>query len=436
MAMVKTTDNPTADLPPTSTGYSLDQYVQAATRENTRRSYQFAIEHFEVTWGGFLPTTAEQVARYLVDHAEQLAISTLRQRLAALAVWHTEQGFPDPTKAPVVKKVLKGIRELHPHRPSQAMPLQIEQLTALIEWMNGRIQQAERDHDRPRVLAWSRNRALVLIGFWRGFRSDELCRMRVEHTEAALNQGIRIYLPRSKADRDGLGETFQTPALAQLCPVQAYIQWMEVARLEEGPVFQGINRWGQLSGKALHPNSLIALLRTWLAQAGIEGARGFSSHSLRRGFASWASSNQWDLKALMEYVGWKDVSSALRYIDLQAPFQNAVQLAASTPVVIDPQPKEETLTLEVYLTLERYHKGVRSMKKAREGLERFYLQPYRMQKVDHARYQYLIQVPYRSGEDLDEWMGELLQDMHDLAQNHQCLLDIAFKDPENGRFWD
>ena len=46
----------------------------------------------------------------------KLAHNTLKQRLAVLAQWHIDQGFPDPTKAPLVKKVLKGIRELHPEK--------------------------------------------------------------------------------------------------------------------------------------------------------------------------------------------------------------------------------------------------------------------------------------------------------------------------------
>jgi hypothetical protein len=33
---------------------AIDRYLEAATRENTRRSYQSAIRHFEVDWGGFL----------------------------------------------------------------------------------------------------------------------------------------------------------------------------------------------------------------------------------------------------------------------------------------------------------------------------------------------------------------------------------------------
>lgn len=80
----------------------VDLYVKAATRDNTRRSYRSAIEHFEVSWGGFLPATSDSVARYLADYSETLSINTLKQRLAALAQWHIDQGMPDPTKAPLL----------------------------------------------------------------------------------------------------------------------------------------------------------------------------------------------------------------------------------------------------------------------------------------------------------------------------------------------
>jgi hypothetical protein len=87
----------------------LDQFVKSTTRDNTCKAYQGAVRHFELEWGGFLPATAESVARHLVDHTETLSVNTLRQRLAALAQWHLDQGFPDPTKAPIVKKVFRGV---------------------------------------------------------------------------------------------------------------------------------------------------------------------------------------------------------------------------------------------------------------------------------------------------------------------------------------
>jgi len=291
------------------------RYLEAATRDNTRRSYRQAIEHFEVTWGGLLPATADSVACYLADHAQTHAINTLRQRLAALSRWHQDQGFPDPTKAALVKQVLKGIREVHPARERQARPLQLEQLARLVDWLERSIGEARTRDDRKTLLAMTRNKALVLIGFWRGFRSDELCRLRIEHIEVQPGTGMTLYLPRSKSDRDSRGRTYRTPALSRLCPVTAYQDWVGAAFLDDGPLFRRVSRWGQVGDEALSPGSVVALLRRLFRDAGLTEPDSYSSHSLRRGFATWASANQWDVKALMAYVGWRDAKSALRYIE-------------------------------------------------------------------------------------------------------------------------
>jgi integrase len=164
------------------------------------------------------------------------------------------------------------------------------------------------------MLRSRRDIALVLIGFWRGFRGDELSRLQVEHTQAQAGLGITFYLPHSKGDRQHRGTTFRTPALKKLCPVQAYINWITVAGIVQGPVFRKLDRWGHLADEGLNANSLIPLLRRIFNRAGVAGDL-YTSHSLRRGFATWAAVNGWDIKALMTYVGWKDMKSAMRYID-------------------------------------------------------------------------------------------------------------------------
>lgn len=298
----------------------LDVYLEAATRANTRRSYQSAIRHFEAEWGGFLPATANSLARYLVDHAESLSINTLKQRLAALAQWHQGQGFPDPTKAPIVRKVLKGIQALHPAQERQAKPLQIEYLAQVVAWLDLATVDAKARQDLGAELRHCRDKSLLLLGFWRGFRGDELVRLRVEHIKVTPGHGLTCFLPQSKNDRQHHGRSYRVPALAQLCPVMAYQEWIERAGLCNGPLFRGIDRWGHLRDSGLHINSLIKLMRSLFTQAGLPSASSFSGHSLRRGFAGWANANGWEVKTLMEYVGWKDVKSALRYIDGADPF--------------------------------------------------------------------------------------------------------------------
>ena len=71
----------------------IDRYIHAATRDNTRKSYRAAIEHFEVSWGGFLPATADSITHYLADYADNLSINTLRQRLAGIAAWANTQDW-------------------------------------------------------------------------------------------------------------------------------------------------------------------------------------------------------------------------------------------------------------------------------------------------------------------------------------------------------
>lgn len=148
----------------------IDRYIQAATRDNTRRSYQSAIEHYEVTWGGFLPATSESIVRYLADFADTLTVNTLKARLAALAQWHTDQGFPDPTKAPVVKKVLKGIKELHPLKEKQAKPLQLQTLSQVVSSLDEQISSASRINDQVSIYRCLRNRALARISHEAGRR--------------------------------------------------------------------------------------------------------------------------------------------------------------------------------------------------------------------------------------------------------------------------
>ena len=190
----------------------------------------------------------------------------------------------------------------------------------IVAWLDNALAVATHGGDRAAQLRHTRDRALLLLGFWRGFRGDELARLRVEHVDAVAGAGMTCFLTQSKGDRDARGRTFKAPALRTLCPVDAYLAWIAVAQLTEGPVFRGVDRWGHVGTEGLHINSLVPLLRTLFHAAAIPLAGQYSSHSLRRGFANWATASGWDLKTLMEYVGWRDVHSAMRYMDAVDPF--------------------------------------------------------------------------------------------------------------------
>ncbi|SIT44946.1 Integrase family protein [Paraburkholderia ribeironis] len=435
----------------------IERYLEAATRDNTRRSYQSAIRHFEVEWGGFLPASADAIAQYLADHAPSLSVNTLRARLAALAQWHQTQGFPDPTKTPHVRKMLKGIAALHPATEKRAKPLQIAQLEQLVAWLDEQIGHAIRSGDMRISATHTRSKALVLLGFWRGFRSDELGRLQVEHITVEAGRGMTMFLPRTKSDRAQTGTTFKAPALSRLCPVTAYEAWIASSGLTAGPVFRSIDRWGNISDDGLHAGSFVPLLRELFRAAGIPAPDSYSSHSLRRGFASWANSNSWDIKMLMEYVGWKDVRSAMRYIDAADPFaQHRIESALmATPALAQPQPspslagprdttpsveqtslspKDET-HLNLHLAIERNSKFIRGMSKARRWIEQFCQSQYQIRSVNgrHARYE--IVMPFAHGPELEDAIEALLSEIHAAVKLCDCMAEAVLHDPIAERYW-
>lgn len=422
----------------------LERYLDAATRANTRRSYDNALRHFEVEAGGVLPATADQVAHYLAAHAEQFAISTLRQRLAAVGQWHREHGFVDPTRAPVVRKVLKGIQALHPAQPRQASPLQLTQLAQVADWLEDAIAAALARNDAALVLRHRRDRALVLLGFWRGFRGDELLHLQVEHLQLVPEQGLTCFLPHSKGDRKNVGKTYRVPALSRWCPVTAVTDWVTAAELHAGPLFRRISHDGRLGTDGLHPNSLIPLLRRILAQAGLAGSDAYSSHSLRRGFAGWVNAQGWDLKTLMEYVGWKDVHSAMRYLDGADPFARE-RIEAGLPALPAPAPllpavpvpsPASDIELELTLELTRFTPRGRGRAAAHRGIETLCLTPHAAHRLDAEGTRYRLRIAAPDEATLEETIATLFDEMHRIADNHQCYLTAHLRDPAGHRHWD
>lgn len=432
----------------------VDEFINASERSNTRRSYAAAVQHFEVEWKGFLPATSDSVARYLADYAASLSNNTLRQRLAALSRWHTDQGFADPTKAPVVRKVLKGIRAVHHAIEKRARPLELEQLQQVDTWLERAIVEARQRGDQANLLKHTRDRALILFGFWRGFRSDELSRLKLENIQISPGEGLTCYLKRSKTDRNYVGREFKCPALSRLCPVTALTDWINVTGLQTGPVFRKIDRWGHLGTEGLVSTSLIPILRNLFTSVGMVDVQEYSSHSLRRGFAGWARASGWDIKDLMAYVGWSDIKSAMRYLDasdtdLHRRFEKGLEVlspvVSSTAATRNAPPSIPTpeipgasqmAIINVIITLARFNKQSRNLARAHRLIEQICLERYAMQRQDAEGTRYGLTVPFESHEQLDEDLYALLDDMYRIADDNQCLLEASFHEPLTNSYWD
>ena len=57
---------------PDALSEAAESFIRASISDNTRKAYRSDLAHY-TAWGGTLPATPEQVARYLADHADTLA---------------------------------------------------------------------------------------------------------------------------------------------------------------------------------------------------------------------------------------------------------------------------------------------------------------------------------------------------------------------------
>ena len=93
-------------------------------------------------------------------------------------------------------------------------------------------------------------------------RSDELCRLQVEHIRIRAGEGMQLFLPR-KGDRDNQGQIYQAPVLVRLCPVHAYSE-VQTAAFDPGCG----RRWPRPGVKASAKHFAVAVRHCAVAFAG------------------------------------------------------------------------------------------------------------------------------------------------------------------------
>ena len=288
-------------------------YLYAATSHNTRKAYQADVRHF-IAWGGLLPTTPNVLIHYLTNQASRLNARTLTRRLTALKHWHVYQGFTDPTSHPTVRKTLTGIKQVHGQPKDKALPFTVETLTTLTMYLQ----------NQDQLIYW-RNNALLQVGFFGAFRRSELANIKIQEIRF-VPEGMEIQIPRSKTDQVGEGQTYAIPyGNQQLCPVTAVKAWLEKSKLEEGALFRRLTKKGTITEAALQSGHINRLIQNLVQACQLPEAEKYSSHSLRRGFATTASQKGAPFGAIMRQGRWRHEGTVLGYIEEGKRFEaNAV----------------------------------------------------------------------------------------------------------------
>jgi integrase len=163
-----------------------------------------------------------------------------------------------------------------------------------------------------------RDRAILMVGFASGGRRrSEIAGLRTDQltTEAPVTvdggsplPSLSIHLGRTKtsgADHDEI--VYLTGR-----PVDALNAWLTAAKIDSGSVFRAIDRWGNVSRRALDPKAVNDILKQRAALAGLEPSE-FSAHGLRSGYLTEAANRGIPLPEAMEQSRHRSVQQASSY---------------------------------------------------------------------------------------------------------------------------
>jgi len=277
---------------------SIAELVHAAISDNSRTAYQADLKHF-LKWGGKIPCTPDDVARYLAAHAILHSVTTLSRRLVSIGKAHTSQRLSSPTNTDLVRAVMRGIRRTYGSAQRQVAPAIKEDVLAMVNNLGG--------------IKGVRDRALLLVGFAGAFRRSELAAICVEDVEF-VKQGLLVHLHRSKTDQEGLGRKIAIPyARGSVCAVHSLQAWLEASGITTGLIFRGVTRHGKISGHGITSQSVALVVKERARAAGLDSNK-YSGHSLRAGLVTSAAQMGVSSWKIRQQTGHKSDAMLARYI--------------------------------------------------------------------------------------------------------------------------
>lgn len=253
------------------------KYASEARAEATRRAYAVDWRQFcqwcEARAIDPLPASPVAVAMWVADLADTHAFSSIGRKLAAVSVKHKEAGLPSPIGLEPVPSTMDGIRRRLHVATSKKAPVRVSHIRSAMA-------------DFPDDLKGKRDRALILVGYAGAFRRCELVAVDLEDVRF-VPEGAVITVRRSKTDQGGKGhqKALHYGKNRQTCPVWALRAWIEAARITEGPVFRGVNRWGHVSTARLTSQVVADVVKERAPLLGLDPAA-LGAHSLRAGLVT------------------------------------------------------------------------------------------------------------------------------------------------------
>jgi len=292
--------------------------LRSSKANNTIRAYKSDFKDFGAfcVKNGFksLPTEPKIVSLYITHLSiKDAKMSTLRRRLVSIGVIHKLKGHYLDTKHPIIIENLMGIKRKKGNFQRGKKPILINQLKAIVDVI---------DNEKTEEIKRIRNKTIILIGFGGGFRRAELVSIDFEDLEF-VPEGVKIIVRKSKTDQFGEGMIKGLPYFNNetYCPVVNLKKWLEISKINSGPIFRRFTKGSSLTDKRLTDQSVVLLIKEYLNLAGIEN-KNFAGHSLRSGFATVAADSGADERSIMAMTGHKTTQMVRRYIQEANLFKN------------------------------------------------------------------------------------------------------------------
>tara|TARA_B110000027_G_scaffold129874_1_gene151933 strand:- start:963 stop:1919 length:957 start_codon:yes stop_codon:yes gene_type:complete len=292
--------------------------LQSSKANNTVRAYKSDFKDFGLfcAQNNFksLPSEPKIVSLYLTYlSTKEAKISTLKRRLVSIGVIHRLKGYYLDTKHPSIIENLMGIKRRKGSIQKGKKPILISYLKQLINVI---------DEQKSEDIKKLRDRSIILIGFSGGFRRNEIVSLDYEDLDF-VEEGLKIQIKRSKTDQFGEGLVKALPYFnnSKYCPVISLKKWIEISRINSGPLFKRFLKGSKLSENRLTDQTVALLIKEYLRLAGIDD-KNYSGHSLRSGFATSAAESGAEERSIMAMTGHKSAEMVRRYIKEADLFKN------------------------------------------------------------------------------------------------------------------
>jgi site-specific recombinase XerD len=303
-------------------------YVAAARAPNTLRGYRS-------DWAEFtdwclrqnltpLPAAAATVSAYLTELARaQAKVGTMSRRLSAIRFAHRLRNHPDPTTGARVVAVWEGIRRTHGAPPDQATPLMPPELFDVLDACPRTKTWKTKGRAPEPDVAGFRDRALLLIGFFGALRRSELTALTVQDVNDHPN-GLVVALPRSKTNQRGEHDELVVLPRAgspDRCPVIALAAWRAASNITDGPLLRPVSKGNRPLPRPLNSESVNDLVRGAVRRAGLDPA-GYSAHSLRAGFVTYAHLRGASDRAIAHQTRHRSLATVGTYVRIHEVWAN------------------------------------------------------------------------------------------------------------------